>query len=386
MQSAHTSQHLQLIHSLLLCTTTTLVCQALTRWNRQRGLRNRARRYLRAVWFSIGSHLCSDLRAATVLFTVRMEPHAVACASVVQETPPQTPSPSVGDTAAAIGRGLIPGKHSPRTPRKPRRPQQAATPDCLSDSALLRFELVSTPPHSVPASLKIHVSSAEKRSRSHTAATLALRGGELRSRRRLWLNRDYDKPGTADYFQPCRSGGSSPPPGKRLRRDVTAAFGDSWRSTDTDGTDADDEMEGVSPKLTTSSLHLSPPLSPQWLRARTPPIQVPLRSEAACFGAQAETLIKPRALASSSGTSAGGVTGRKSSLGTKVKICASCKTRKTPLWRDSEDGTPYCNACGIRFKKYHVRCSSCLYIPRKDEKTGNVCCVCSARLVQCRFR
>lgn len=313
-----------------------------------------------------------------------MEPHAVACTSAV-ETPQQTPSPSVGD-AAAIGRGLIPGRHqvSPRTPRKPRQPQQAATPDCLSDSALLRFELVSTPPHSVPASLKIHVSSAEKRSRSH-AATLR---GELRSRRRLW-SRDYDfKP--VDCFQPCRSGGSSPP-GKRLRRDITAAFGDSSGhpfdslAADTDGTDADDEMEGPSPKLANSSLHLSPPLSPQWFRARTPPIQAPLRSEAACFGAQTETLTtRPRSLASSNST--GGVTSRKSSLGAKVKICASCKTRKTPLWRDSEDGTPYCNACGIRFKKYHVRCSSCLYIPRKDEKTGNVCCVCGARLVQCRFR
>lgn len=32
-----------------------------------------------------------------------------------------------------------------------------------------------------------------------------------------------------------------------------------------------------------------------------------------------------------------------------VKICASCKTRRTPLWRDSEDGTPLCNACGIRY-------------------------------------
>ncbi|WAR22697.1 ZGLP1-like protein [Mya arenaria] len=33
-----------------------------------------------------------------------------------------------------------------------------------------------------------------------------------------------------------------------------------------------------------------------------------------------------------------------------LKTCASCKTRRTPLWRDSEDGTPLCNACGIRTK------------------------------------
>ncbi|XP_033029655.1 GATA-type zinc finger protein 1 isoform X2 [Lacerta agilis] len=31
------------------------------------------------------------------------------------------------------------------------------------------------------------------------------------------------------------------------------------------------------------------------------------------------------------------------------KCCASCKTKKTPLWRDAEDGTPLCNACGIRY-------------------------------------
>ena len=31
-----------------------------------------------------------------------------------------------------------------------------------------------------------------------------------------------------------------------------------------------------------------------------------------------------------------------------VKTCASCHTRRTPLWRDAEDGTPLCNACGIR--------------------------------------
>ena len=24
----------------------------------------------------------------------------------------------------------------------------------------------------------------------------------------------------------------------------------------------------------------------------------------------------------------------------KVKVCASCKTKKTPLWRDAEDGMP----------------------------------------------
>ena len=69
----------------------------------------------------------------------------------------------------------------------------------------------------------------------------------------------------------------------------------------------------------------------------------------------------------------------------KSKTCASCGTKKTPLWRDADDGTPYCNACGIRFKKYRVRCPSCLYIPRKDEKTNNSCFLCGFQLVRCRF-
>ena len=29
--------------------------------------------------------------------------------------------------------------------------------------------------------------------------------------------------------------------------------------------------------------------------------------------------------------------------------CASCNTRRTALWRGAEDGTPLCNACGIRY-------------------------------------
>ncbi|GBO37987.1 hypothetical protein AVEN_206096-1, partial [Araneus ventricosus] len=33
---------------------------------------------------------------------------------------------------------------------------------------------------------------------------------------------------------------------------------------------------------------------------------------------------------------------------TEEKHCASCSVKKTPLWRDAEDGTPLCNACGIR--------------------------------------
>lgn len=59
-----------------------------------------------------------------------------------------------------------------------------------------------------------------------------------------------------------------------------------------------------------------------------------------------------------------------------VKVCASCCTRKTPMWRDAEDGTPLCNACGIRYKKYRVRCVSCWHIPRKEGNSNSHCLKC----------
>ncbi|XP_054460257.1 GATA-type zinc finger protein 1 [Anoplopoma fimbria] len=60
----------------------------------------------------------------------------------------------------------------------------------------------------------------------------------------------------------------------------------------------------------------------------------------------------------------------------KGKVCASCCTRKTPMWRDAEDGTPLCNACGIRYKKYRVRCVKCWYIPRKEGNSISCCLKC----------
>ncbi|XP_033636353.1 GATA-type zinc finger protein 1-like [Asterias rubens] len=59
-----------------------------------------------------------------------------------------------------------------------------------------------------------------------------------------------------------------------------------------------------------------------------------------------------------------------------VKQCASCCTKRTPLWRDAEDGTPLCNACGIRYKKYRVRCISCWSIPKKTDKSCQDCARC----------
>ncbi|KAK9972793.1 hypothetical protein ABG768_023557 [Culter alburnus] len=60
----------------------------------------------------------------------------------------------------------------------------------------------------------------------------------------------------------------------------------------------------------------------------------------------------------------------------RIKMCASCCTRKTPLWRDAEDGTPLCNACGIRYKKYRVRCQKCWNIPKKEANTNSKCLKC----------
>lgn len=62
------------------------------------------------------------------------------------------------------------------------------------------------------------------------------------------------------------------------------------------------------------------------------------------------------------------------------KRCASCKTCKTPLWRDAEDGTPLCNACGIRYKKYGVRCFHCWNIPKKEGKAYSNCANCGGGL------
>ncbi|XP_066519697.1 GATA-type zinc finger protein 1 [Hoplias malabaricus] len=64
------------------------------------------------------------------------------------------------------------------------------------------------------------------------------------------------------------------------------------------------------------------------------------------------------------------------SVSISKKVCASCCTRKTPLWRDAEDGTPLCNACGIRYKKYRVRCLQCWNIPRKEANSNSKCLKC----------
>uniref|UniRef100_A0A8D2PJP3 GATA-type domain-containing protein n=1 Tax=Zosterops lateralis melanops TaxID=1220523 RepID=A0A8D2PJP3_ZOSLA len=46
--------------------------------------------------------------------------------------------------------------------------------------------------------------------------------------------------------------------------------------------------------------------------------------------------------------------------------CTSCGTVRTPMWRTAEGGTLLCNACGIRYRKYRVRCRRCWNIPGKS--------------------
>ncbi|KAJ8283783.1 hypothetical protein COCON_G00026330 [Conger conger] len=84
---------------------------------------------------------------------------------------------------------------------------------------------------------------------------------------------------------------------------------------------------------------------------------------------------RPRSFANSLKTSSSEEDSDSSSL-CKNKMCASCNTKKTPLWRDAEDGTPLCNACGIRYKKYRVRCFQCWHIPRKEGNSDSKCCRC----------
>ncbi|XP_049644302.1 GATA-type zinc finger protein 1 [Suncus etruscus] len=62
------------------------------------------------------------------------------------------------------------------------------------------------------------------------------------------------------------------------------------------------------------------------------------------------------------------------------RSCASCRTQRTPLWRDAEDGTPLCNACGIRYKKYGTRCASCWLVPRKSIQPERHCGRCGTDL------
>ncbi|XP_026989284.2 GATA-type zinc finger protein 1 isoform X3 [Tachysurus fulvidraco] len=98
------------------------------------------------------------------------------------------------------------------------------------------------------------------------------------------------------------------------------------------------------------------------------------QSSKLCRRGRRSRSCRSRSLQSSQRTSSSEEESDSSSL--YKKICASCCTRKTPLWRDAEDGTPLCNACGIRYKKYRVRCLQCWNIPRKEASSNSKCLKC----------
>ncbi|KAG7281645.1 hypothetical protein CRUP_019157 [Coryphaenoides rupestris] len=60
--------------------------------------------------------------------------------------------------------------------------------------------------------------------------------------------------------------------------------------------------------------------------------------------------LRPRTLSSQTTTSSSDEEPDLLTRVSKCKECASCCTKKTPMWRDAEDGTPLCNACGIRLR------------------------------------
>lgn len=59
-----------------------------------------------------------------------------------------------------------------------------------------------------------------------------------------------------------------------------------------------------------------------------------------------------------------------------TKECESCCTSETLIWRDTEEGVSLCNACGIRWRKYHYRCIECWYIPMQGELDQVNCASC----------
>lgn len=59
--------------------------------------------------------------------------------------------------------------------------------------------------------------------------------------------------------------------------------------------------------------------------------------------------------------------------------CGSCKTQKTPYWRDSwSDSFILCNACGLRYSKFKRYCVECSYVPRKEDKGAPCCTQCAS--------
>ena len=243
------------------------------------------------------------------------------------DTPPTTPG-STSNSAESLADSPLPP--TPRTPRKPSAPRQSCNPSHIQQSTIIRFQMSALDGSGTP-SLQIMATT---------------RGHSLdRVRKRLQWDQQADIDNDWETETPIKK--------TQKRHAITSRRTDGASEVCRYNADADDEMEIDDGPL----LGLpSPPYSPE---------EYPTNS---CKASKKKT--------------------NNSYLGScvKVKTCASCKTRKTPLWRDSEDGTPYCNACGIRYKKYRIRCPVCSYIPHKDENINNICCICGASLLNCKFR
>ena len=57
--------------------------------------------------------------------------------------------------------------------------------------------------------------------------------------------------------------------------------------------------------------------------------------------------------------------------------CFFCKTSESTYWRNKGEHK-MCNPCGIRLKKYKVWCTSCHYVPNKEEYRG-LCANCGIK-------
>ncbi len=242
---------------------------------------------------------------------------------------------------------------TPRTPRKPANPCHLALSSVNREkSAIISFKMV-------------HDGSAESPSLSITSRAPCKRR-LTGARRRLWVHQGESSERFDLETSDCVS---SKEEFKGFPSKLPILYGD--------GIEADDEMDGKS-----ASSSISPPYSPSYGGMVC---EAPAKPAFSSSSYLMQTHHNHRHLFIHT-TSKQRAYSPKIKPTHKSKTCASCKTKKTPLWRDSEDGISYCNACGIRFKKYRVRCSSCQYIPRKDEREmSKQCCRCGAPLMHCKI-
>jgi hypothetical protein len=60
-----------------------------------------------------------------------------------------------------------------------------------------------------------------------------------------------------------------------------------------------------------------------------------------------------------------------------ARRCGTCNTSKGGNWRDHYvPGVRLCNACGVRWHKYHTVCTACLTVPYKEDIHVQKCRFC----------